>query len=153
MPRLDQERQERLEPKRMESCLKELRERGYTATAVSHNEIHIWHNNTTIKFWPYSGWHSGKGIKDGRGFQNLLNELRQTKLEDNIVTNDHGKMTYPKKDGEITIAEIPSHLANDVDRGWGYAKWWHKLFRYRTYYFVRNSRLYANSKRKGWYKP
>ena len=33
------------------------------------------YKGNTIKFYPYSGWHSGKGIKDGRGFQNLIKQL------------------------------------------------------------------------------
>jgi len=30
---------------------------------------------STINFFPYSGWHSGKSIEDGRGFKNLLKQL------------------------------------------------------------------------------
>ena len=34
------------------------------------------YNGNTIRYFPYSGWHSGKGIKDGRGIKNLLKQLK-----------------------------------------------------------------------------
>lgn len=33
------------------------------------------YRGNTIRYYPYSGWHSGKGIKDGRGFKNLVKQL------------------------------------------------------------------------------
>jgi hypothetical protein len=29
-----------------------------------------------VKFFPYSGWHTGKSIKDGRGIEKLLAQLK-----------------------------------------------------------------------------
>jgi hypothetical protein len=29
-----------------------------------------------VKLYPYSGWHTGKTIKDGRGIENLLKQLK-----------------------------------------------------------------------------
>lgn len=80
MPRLNQERQEKLELLRMESTMDRLR--GYkdlVVKAVSHNEINIINLDTgnVIKFWPYSGWHTGKDIQDGRGFKHLETEIRK----------------------------------------------------------------------------
>lgn len=63
------------QPKRLEFAYEELNKRGF--------EIH-YHSDTTLKFmykgneisvFPYSGWFSGKGIKDGRGIHNLLKQL------------------------------------------------------------------------------
>ncbi len=33
-------------------------------------------NGSKIKFYPYSGWATGKTIKDGRGLENLLKQLK-----------------------------------------------------------------------------
>ena len=29
-----------------------------------------------VLYYPYSGWHTGKSIKDGRGLKNLLKQLK-----------------------------------------------------------------------------
>jgi len=29
-----------------------------------------------VKYFPFTGWASGKSIKDGRGFKNLINQLK-----------------------------------------------------------------------------
>lgn len=29
-----------------------------------------------VKYFPYSGWATGKTIKDGRGLMNLINQLK-----------------------------------------------------------------------------
>ena len=74
--RLDQEREERLEPARMASCSQTLQRMGYKVT-TSTKEIKFTHNGNTITLWPYSGWFSGKGIKAGRGFKRLVEQLQQ----------------------------------------------------------------------------
>jgi hypothetical protein len=76
MPRLDIDRQKEFEPKRMEYAIEKLGELGITATSVSDNELEFEWKGNTIKLWPYSGWHSGKGIKPGRGIEKLLNQLK-----------------------------------------------------------------------------
>ena len=72
--RLNQEREALLQPKRIEACLKELERRGFKCES-DNTKIVFMLNGNKIQFFPYSGWHSGKGIKDGRGFQNLLRQL------------------------------------------------------------------------------
>lgn len=32
-----------------------------------------------IWFYPYSGWHTGKSIVDGRGWKKLYNQIKQKK--------------------------------------------------------------------------
>lgn len=34
------------------------------------------YKESPVTFYPYSGWASGKTIKDGRGLENLLNQLK-----------------------------------------------------------------------------
>jgi len=73
--RLDQERQKKLEPERIASTSKILEDRGFE---VSRDSTKVWFQwkGETVTFFPYSGWHSGKSIKDGRGFANLLRQLK-----------------------------------------------------------------------------
>jgi hypothetical protein len=73
--RLNTERQEKLEPKRLESCKKKLEELGFVVKQNGATELHFFYKGSRIHFYPYSGWHTGKTIKDGRGFQNLLKQL------------------------------------------------------------------------------
>lgn len=74
MVRLDRERQERLEPKRIESCKQKLESMGFYVEQ-NHTALVFEFKGSKIQFWPYSGWHTGKTIKDGRGFENLINQL------------------------------------------------------------------------------
>ena len=80
MARLDTDRQNKLEPKRMQSAIKEIEKKGLVYSQESEKELLILYNGNWIKYFPYSGWASGKGIKDGRGLKKLLKQLNQTQL-------------------------------------------------------------------------
>jgi len=73
--RLDKERQKDLEPKRVEFALGELRKLGLEITYNDGTRIDFIFKEKKVQFYPYSGWHTGKTIKDGRGWQNLYNQL------------------------------------------------------------------------------
>jgi hypothetical protein len=75
MSRLNIERQKELEPKRLEVAKKAITGLGYAITFEVDTTIHFIYKGETVKYFPYSGWHTGKSIKDGRGLQNLLNQL------------------------------------------------------------------------------
>lgn len=77
MARLDQERQNRLEPSRIQTAKEKISALGYTIIYEDAREIRFMFKNCLVKFYPYSGWHTGKSIKDGRGLQNLLNQISQ----------------------------------------------------------------------------
>lgn len=77
--RLDQEREERLQPQRMESCQEELERLGYTVTSDNYSTLKFEYNGNTITLWPYSGWFSGKGVQQGRGFVKLLRQIGSQK--------------------------------------------------------------------------
>lgn len=76
MARLNIERQQELEPKRIMFGKQEIEKLGFKCT---EHEKHLTFdfNGNTITYFPYSGWHSGKGIKPGRGVHNLLKQLHQ----------------------------------------------------------------------------
>ncbi len=78
MARLNEERQKELEPKRIAYAKAQLEKLGYEVTE-SDTELRFIYKENVIKFFPYSGWHSGKGITDGRGLDRLLKQIRGNK--------------------------------------------------------------------------
>lgn len=76
MARLNLEREQKLQPERMKFAQKALAHMGYDINVISENEIQFTHKGHVVKFFPYSGWFSGKSVKDGRGIGNLLTQLK-----------------------------------------------------------------------------
>lgn len=76
MARLDKERQQELEPQRINFAVQKLSEIGIEVTSKDSTKITFDWKGNKITFFPYSGWHTGKGIKDGRGINNLLKQLQ-----------------------------------------------------------------------------
>lgn len=76
MARQNIERQKELEPQRIAKAKQEIENRGYVITFEDEIQLRFMHNDCMIIFYPYSGWHTGKSIKDGRGLQNLLKQLK-----------------------------------------------------------------------------
>lgn len=74
MPRLNIERQNRLEPKRIAHAKKAIEAKGYQVSVLGE-ELKFQFNGNTISFYPYSGWVSGKGVADGRGLKKLLDQI------------------------------------------------------------------------------
>ncbi len=75
MARLNIERQNRLEPKRITHAIKCIEQLGYTITLRDNNKIQFIHKGETVTFYPYSGWATGKTIQDGRGINRLIEQL------------------------------------------------------------------------------
>jgi hypothetical protein len=75
MARLNIDRQIDLEPKRIELAKKEIEKLGYTITYQCDTRIDFTFMGHSVMFFPYSGWHSGASIKDGRGLKNLLKQI------------------------------------------------------------------------------
>ena len=74
--RENQEREATLQPKRLEFALSKFKKLGIEVVDVNNTTItFIWGGNKCY-LYPYSGWHSGKTIKDGRGINNLLKQLK-----------------------------------------------------------------------------
>lgn len=73
--RLDKDREVKLEPLRMQTALEALAKLGFKPKH-DDKKIEFDYNGNLVTFFPYSGWHTGKGIKDGRGLQNLLMQLK-----------------------------------------------------------------------------
>ncbi len=77
MARLDIERQKELEPIRVDYAIDALHECGIENMVVlNQNCIEFFFKGEKVKLFPYSGWHTGKSIKDGRGIDKLLKQLK-----------------------------------------------------------------------------
>lgn len=76
MSRLDKERQDKLEPERMEYAIQEIEKLGYTITYKDRTRIKFGYMDEYVTLFPYSGWHTGKSIKDGRGLEKLLKQIK-----------------------------------------------------------------------------
>lgn len=64
------------EDNRIKFARQELEKRGYEVTLDESNKCLIFeYDGNTIRIYPYTGWFTGKGIKDGRGLQKLLKQL------------------------------------------------------------------------------
>lgn len=78
MARLDKEKQTRMEPKRMQFAKDSLAKLGIEITKETTTALHFEWKGEKVMWFPYSGWHTGKSIVDGRGAMNLLNQLKET---------------------------------------------------------------------------
>lgn len=76
MSRLNIERQKELEPERMEYAKQQLQSIGFKIFEESNTYIKLTNKGEVITFFPFTGWATGKSIKDGRGLKNLLNQLK-----------------------------------------------------------------------------
>jgi hypothetical protein len=64
------------QPQRMAYAIKKLKEAGYWPVEIDTTQLQVEaKDGSTVRFWPYSGWFSGTSVKDGRGIENLLEQL------------------------------------------------------------------------------
>lgn len=77
MGRLDINRQKELEPKRMEYARNQITALGYEITEENVTTLKFTFKGSTVTLFPYSGWHTGKTIQDGRGIGKLLKQIRR----------------------------------------------------------------------------
>lgn len=65
MARLDIERQNELEPQRMKFAMDKIQKLGYDITHETASWFTFTYKNWPVKFFGYSGWYTGKTVKDG----------------------------------------------------------------------------------------
>lgn len=75
MARLDQEKQNKEQPRRIRYAITQIENLGVDVLFKSETEIQFLHKEEKVNFFPYSGWHTGRSIVDGRGIDNLLKQL------------------------------------------------------------------------------
>ncbi len=74
--RLNQERESELQPKRIAAAKTAIEALGFDICFETETELRFYFKGAMIKYYPYSGWATGMTIKDGRGLQNLLKQLK-----------------------------------------------------------------------------
>lgn len=65
-----------LQKNRLEFAKYMLEEIGIDVIFECKTRIEFYHNDELVQFFPYTGWHTGKSIKDGRGLSKLLKQLK-----------------------------------------------------------------------------
>ena len=82
MARLDIERQNKLEPLRKKKALDELskllckgKKYNNVFFEITDKLVKFYFKNEIVTLYFYSGWHTGKTIKDGRGLKKLIKQL------------------------------------------------------------------------------
>lgn len=74
--RLDTEKQKMFEPERIAFAKSQITKLGYIITFEDNTRIQFNFKGHTVTLFPYSGWHTGKSIQDGRGITKLLNQIK-----------------------------------------------------------------------------
>lgn len=77
MARLNIERQNQLEPSRMDYAVKAVKNEGYEIINQTEKHFQFYFNKNVVTVFPYSGWFSGKGLVAGRGIINLLKQIEK----------------------------------------------------------------------------
>ena len=75
MARQDRKRLAELQPKRMAYAKEQMEKKGYFVEEYGKTKLTFQFKGKDVNFFPYSGWHTGATIKDGRGLNELLNQI------------------------------------------------------------------------------
>lgn len=66
-----------IETERIIYAGKAISKSGYPCEYKNDSKCLIFqYKGETVRFYPYTGWHTGKTIKDGRGLKNLLKQIK-----------------------------------------------------------------------------
>lgn len=60
---------------RIEYILKKIDEKGHEIWYYDNTKIEFVFNGNIVTYFPNSGWATGKGIQDGHGLNNLLEQI------------------------------------------------------------------------------
>jgi hypothetical protein len=74
--RLNQDREAKLQPLRMQTAIKKINDLGFYIVDTNETTLKFYFKDEIITYHVYSGWASGKSIKDGRGLERLLKQLK-----------------------------------------------------------------------------
>ncbi len=74
--RLNTERRATLSPERMKYAKEQIEALGYSVTERDDNAICFDFKGCPVVIFVYSGWFTGRSVKDGRGIGNLLKQLK-----------------------------------------------------------------------------
>ena len=68
-------RRSELISERMAHAKKKIGKAGFAFTCPDDLTIAFRYKCEIVRFYPYTGWFTGKTVHDGRGLQNLLNQI------------------------------------------------------------------------------
>ena len=71
----NKERQQELQPGRVDYARTRLLSLGYPVTEIDATTLQFTFRGCPVTLYPYSGWFTGKTVKDGRGIHNLLKQI------------------------------------------------------------------------------
>ena len=71
----NRERQQELQPGRVDYARTRLEALGYPVTEVNATTLQFTFRGSPVTLYPYSGWFTGRTITDGRGIKNLLKQI------------------------------------------------------------------------------
>ena len=66
-----------LEQKRMEYGEWQIIEAGYDVSKINRSKLQFEFKEETVYYFPYTGWFSGKSVRDGRGIKNLIKQIKK----------------------------------------------------------------------------
>jgi len=72
-----EEKQEIQEPIRMQYAREQLTRLGYEVAQIGPHALRFTFNGQPVTLYPYSGWFTGKTVKDGRGIDRLIKQVKQ----------------------------------------------------------------------------
>lgn len=75
--RLDKQKEDKLQPTRMNVAITKITELGYEIIDRKKVSLSFMFKGSKVTYFPYSGWASGKTITDGRGLENLINQIKK----------------------------------------------------------------------------
>lgn len=104
----NRERQQELQPERVEYARTRLEALGYPVTEINATTLQFTFRGSPVTLYPYSGWFTGKAVKDGRGIKNLL---KQIPMRWALRRQDKIKAAFEPKGDEI-LTRIKKSLAD-----------------------------------------
>lgn len=60
---------------RTEYAIQKISEKGYQVFAVDEHKVEFTFEGEKVWHYPFTGWHTGKTIQDGRGIGKLLKQI------------------------------------------------------------------------------
>ncbi len=73
--RLDQKSEAELQPQRIKYAKEQLLQRNIKILVEDNVKIIFEFKGKRVTLYPYSGWHSGRTVVDGRGIDKLLKQI------------------------------------------------------------------------------
>jgi hypothetical protein len=62
---------------RMKYAKEQITALGYEIIFEDRTKLQFEFNGKKVNLFPYTGWHTGPTIKDGRGIENLLKQIKK----------------------------------------------------------------------------